>query len=93
MRSRLRHIAGLAVIAATVAGCGTTSDQASRMALAALETPAPHATSKPPGAAAPCTASLRPPATLPTPGNLPADSFMAKIRKRGSLIAGSARAR
>jgi polar amino acid transport system substrate-binding protein len=88
MRSRLRHLAGLALVAATVAGCGTASDEASRMALAALETPPPHTTSKPPGAATLCTASLRPPATLPTPGNMPADSFMAKIRKRGTLIAG-----
>ncbi|MGH2885728.1 MAG: glutamate ABC transporter substrate-binding protein [Solirubrobacteraceae bacterium] len=88
MRSRLRHLAGLALVAATVAGCGTASDQASRMALAALETPATQTTSKPPGAAELCTASLRPPATLPTPGNMPADSFMAKIRKRGTLIAG-----
>jgi polar amino acid transport system substrate-binding protein len=88
MRSRLRHLAGIALVAATVAGCGTTSDQASRMALAALQTPAQHAASKPPGAAATCTASLRPPATLPTPGNMPPGSFMAKIRKRGHLIAG-----
>ena len=88
MRSRLRRLAGLVVVAAAAAGCGTTSDQASRIALAALGTPPPHSTSSSPSSAALCTASLRPPATLPAPGNMPAGSFMATIRKRGYLIAG-----
>jgi polar amino acid transport system substrate-binding protein len=88
MRSRLRHLAGLALVAAAAAGCGTTSDQASRIALAALGTPPPHTTSSSPSSAALCTASLRPPATLSAPGNMPAGSFMATIRKRGYLIAG-----
>jgi polar amino acid transport system substrate-binding protein len=88
MRSRLRHFAGLVLVAATAAGCGATSDQASRIALAALATPPQHLKSKPPTPAAPCTASLRPPATLPTPGKMPARSFMAQIHRRGYLRAG-----
>jgi polar amino acid transport system substrate-binding protein len=88
MTSRLRQLAGLALVAATVAGCGTTSDQASRIALAALATPAQQVRTSPPGPAALCTASLRPPAALPAPGKMPAGSFMATIRKRGYLIAG-----
>jgi polar amino acid transport system substrate-binding protein len=88
MRSRLRHLTSLALVAATIAGCGATSDQASKMALAALETPAPQVTSSAASPAALCTASLRPPATLPAPGKMPTGSFMAKIQKRGYLIAG-----
>lgn len=88
MRSRLRHFAGLVLVAATAAGCGATSDQASRIALAALATPPQHLKSKPPTPATPCTASLRPPATLPTAGKMPARSFMAQIRRRGYLRAG-----
>src|SRR5438132_7350732 len=88
MRSRLRHLAGLALVAATVAGCGTSSDQASRLALAALATPVPQAESSSAAPATPCTASLRPPATLPAPGRMPAGTFMARVHKRGYLIAG-----
>jgi len=88
MRSRLRHFAGLVLVAATAAGCGATSDQASRIALAALATPPQHLKSKPPTPATPCTASLRPPATLPTARKMPARSFMAQIRRRGYLRAG-----
>jgi len=95
MSSRLRNLAGLALVAATVAGCGTTSDHSSRIALMALATPtpqlatpAPRQQTPPSGSSALCTDSLRPPATLPTPGNLPAGSFMARIRQRGYLIAG-----
>jgi polar amino acid transport system substrate-binding protein len=88
MRSRLCLFAGLVLVAATAAGCGTTSDQASRIALMALATPLPHHQTSAPGSAALCTASLRPPATLPAPGKMPAGSFMAKIQRRGYLIAG-----
>jgi polar amino acid transport system substrate-binding protein len=88
MRTRLRHIAGLAIIVAIVAGCGTASDQASKIALAALETRTPGTASSSPGSTTLCTSSLRPPATLPAPGNMPAGSFMARIRKRGYLLAG-----
>jgi len=78
--------------AITVAGCGTSSDRALRITLAALETPAP----KQPPAAPPTpeprcenlTASLRPPATMPTPGAMPAGSYIAAIQRRGYLIAG-----
>src|SRR5262249_43820971 len=34
------------------------------------------------------TASLRPPATLPRPGAMPAGSFMARIQRKGRLVAG-----
>jgi polar amino acid transport system substrate-binding protein len=88
MRSRLRHLFGLALVAATVAGCGTTSGQASRIALAALAPTTPQSKASAPQPATLCTASLRPPPTLPAPGKMPGRSFMAKIYKRGYLIAG-----
>jgi polar amino acid transport system substrate-binding protein len=88
----LRHLLGLVIVAAALAGCGTSSDHALRITLAALNTPPPKA-----GPAAPVTpepscanlkASLRPPATMPAPGAMPAGSYMAAIRRRGYLIAG-----
>jgi polar amino acid transport system substrate-binding protein len=88
----LRHLLGLAIVAAAIAGCGTSSDHALRITLAALNTPPPKAT--PPGAVTPepgCadkTASLRPPATLPAPTALPAGSYAATIRSRGYLRVG-----
>ncbi len=88
MRLRLRHLAVLALLTTMVAGCGAASDQASRMALAALETPIPHTKPSPASSTALCTASLRPPATLPAAGKMPAGSFMARIQKRGYLVAG-----
>lgn len=88
MRSRLLQLAGIALLTAALAGCGASSDQASHLALAALATPVPHVKSSLPGPALLCTASLRPPATMPAPGKMPTGSFMATIRKRGYLRAG-----
>jgi polar amino acid transport system substrate-binding protein len=79
------------LLAIALAGCGSGSDQALRLTLAALATKAPQASqSAPKGTAPNCNlnASLRPPATLPTPGTMPSGSFMARIHARGYLIAG-----
>jgi polar amino acid transport system substrate-binding protein len=82
----------IALAAVLAAGCGSSSDKPERMTLAALSIKAPSApapTPSPPDV--PCThvtASLRPPAAMPTPGAMPAGSFMAKIKRRGYLIAG-----
>jgi polar amino acid transport system substrate-binding protein len=91
----MSHAPAILVISAAVAvlaGCGSTSDNAQRIALAALGTPPPKSTStRPTPAAPPCgdvTASLRPPAVVPTPGSMPSGSFMAQIERRGKLIAG-----
>lgn len=92
MNRPVRHLIVLALAAATLAGCGTTSDHAMRMAMAALETPTPKPRpTRPTPPAAPCanpTASLRPPATMPVPGAMPQGSFMRTIQQRGYLIAG-----
>ena len=69
MRPRLRHLAGLVLVAATLAGCGTTSDHALRTTLdGAGDAARPPRPRRDPGSRPLCTASLRPPATLPAPG-------------------------
>jgi polar amino acid transport system substrate-binding protein len=93
MRPPLRHLAGLALLIGTLAGCGTTSDHAQQLTLSALRTPIAEGTSSPPDPKCPGnpktnTASLRPPATLPAPGKMPAGSFMAQIQKSRWLVAG-----
>jgi polar amino acid transport system substrate-binding protein len=100
MRRHLRHLLGFALVAAATAGCGSGSDHALRLTLAALAT-APPATQWAPEvgnalssdahpAATNCDleASLRPTVPLPTPGAMPPGSFMEKIKQQGHLIAG-----
>jgi polar amino acid transport system substrate-binding protein len=81
-----------ALTAAALAGCGTSSDGALRTTLAALNTPPTQARIAPPPKPEPTcpnlTASLRPPARMPTPGAMPSGSYMAQIQRRGYLIAG-----
>lgn len=92
MRRLVPALLAVALVAVALAGCGGSSDQALRVTLAALSAqpkPAPASPTPPP--TRPCgdlTASLHPAATLPALGALPATSFMARIRRRGRLIAG-----
>jgi polar amino acid transport system substrate-binding protein len=94
MSERLRSIAAILALAAALpvlTGCASTSDDARRTSLDALATPlATTPKSKPPPVVrcSDLTASLRPPASMPRPGAMPPGSFMAKIRRRGYLIAG-----
>jgi polar amino acid transport system substrate-binding protein len=92
MMRPLRHLLVLALAAGVLAGCGTSSDRALRTTLAALETPVaqplPAAPVTPEPTCPNLTASLRPPATMPAPGAMPAGSYMAHIQRRGYLIAG-----
>jgi polar amino acid transport system substrate-binding protein len=82
----------LSASAVTIAGCGSGVDTAQHRALAAINTPPPHVTSttSPTTPAPLCdvTASLRPPAVMPQPAAMPAGSWMARIKKRGYLLAG-----
>lgn len=85
------RLVALVLTAATVAGCAGTSDQALRTTLAALHTQTPTPVASASSAPVQCrnvTASLRPPASPPAAGSMPSASFMAKIKKRGYLIAG-----
>lgn len=90
MKRPVPQLLALALMAAMLAGCGTSSDHGLRMAMGALETPTPTlASTKPPKVT--CTnptASLRPPGTLPTPGHMPSGSFMSTIQHHGYLRAG-----
>jgi polar amino acid transport system substrate-binding protein len=90
MSRRIRYFAGLALAAATLGGCGTTSDHAMRLTLAALATepaPAGRSASTPSGQCEHKTASLRPPVSMPAPGAMP-PGFMRTIQERGYLRAG-----
>ena len=91
MRRPLRHLLGLALLIVALAGCGATSDHALDLTLSALATSIPSAPASSVSAPVKCnnkTASLRPPATLPTPGHMPLSSFMAHIYRQGYLVAG-----
>ncbi len=85
----MTYLLGVAV-AAALTGCGTSSDHALRRAMSALETRTPTSTSSstPSPQCSDMTASLRPPATMPAAGAMPAGSLMRKIQDRGYLIAG-----
>jgi polar amino acid transport system substrate-binding protein len=92
MSRRARQTLLLALAAGALAGCGTSSDHALRITLAALDTPPPRSAPAAPVAPEPgCSnlkASLGPPATMPGPGTIPPGSYMAQIKRRGYLIAG-----
>jgi polar amino acid transport system substrate-binding protein len=92
MRPPARHVLGLALVAVALAACGTSSDRALRTTLAALGTPpvkSPAGSAVKPATTCPnLKASLRPPATMPTPGSMPPGSYMEAIRRRGYLRAG-----
>jgi polar amino acid transport system substrate-binding protein len=92
MNRPVRHLIGVALIAAVLAGCGTTSDHALNMAMRALLTLTPTPTAQPTVKCthppANLTASLRPPATMPAPGHMPSGTFMSTIQRRGYLRAG-----
>jgi polar amino acid transport system substrate-binding protein len=94
MGSRRRQMTTMAAAVAAglaLAGCGSSSDSAQRVALASVAVQ-PSA-SEPPKPTAQCVipnlkASLRPSGALPAPGQMPAGSYMATILHRGRLIAG-----
>jgi polar amino acid transport system substrate-binding protein len=84
------RLVALALTAAALAGCATSSDHRLGMAMRALETPTPTLPSKA-SKTVTCTnltATLRPPATLPAAGHMPSGSFMSTIQHRGYLRAG-----
>jgi polar amino acid transport system substrate-binding protein len=93
---RSRVFAALCVTGLLLAGCSDTPATSSNVA-ANARVPRPAGVEDPaaipsagPGASENCdaVASLRPPATMPTPGDMPAGSTMAEIRSRGVLRVG-----
>jgi polar amino acid transport system substrate-binding protein len=88
---RAAALLALALVAAPLAGCGSSSSRAERVTLADLNIRYPPATTGSPAPAPLCgTASLRPPAPMPTPGAMPVGSSMWQIQKRGYLNVGIA---
>ena len=92
-RSRLsfRGWTALLLLAASLAACSSTPAAPEAGSGGSLVVPAGagivHPTPAPPPSSE-CTDSLAPPAVMPTPGAMPAGSWMAKIQARGMLIAG-----
>ena len=80
----------LAVMAGVLVGCASSSDSAERAALAALKGPATTTTTLSPPAkpAKLCQTSLPPMNPVPSPGHMPAGSFMRTIQSRGKLVVG-----
>src|SRR5919202_320039 len=82
--------------AATPTSAPATSAPAAKPTTAPAASPGVSAAASPAAVASPSaaagsadvTASLRPPASLPQPGNMPAGSFMRTIQDRGMLLAG-----
>jgi polar amino acid transport system substrate-binding protein len=83
----------LAVAALALTGCATTDAVTPRAIATPSVRPAGAGsvrTSASPPDPTNCTASYPPPATMPTPGQMPIGSWMAHIEARGYLIAGVA---
>jgi polar amino acid transport system substrate-binding protein len=89
---RVSHLLALVAAAAAIAGCGSTSDRPLKITLAALATkppsPSPSAPAQPQPTCSRPTASLRPPAAMPAPGEMPHGSFMQRIQRQHYLLAG-----
>jgi polar amino acid transport system substrate-binding protein len=89
MRTRLVAVAA-ALLLAGLTGCeGDASSPSSPAAQATAATPAPGASAAAPDNSCNPRASLRPSGALPTPGGMPAGTYMAKIQQRGRLILGT----
>jgi polar amino acid transport system substrate-binding protein len=93
--SRRRGLLGalVALVAAvTLAACGSTSpmSSASTKTVDVLPKGAQIVHPSPPSTSSSCdaTASLAPPTTMPTPGQMPKGSYMAQIQARGYLEVG-----
>jgi len=91
-----RRLAALVVLAAVVlAACGSSSTGTAAPTSAPVVIPKGALVVHPspptgPGDTCNATASLRPPATMPTPGQMPSGSSMAQIEARGYLKVGVA---
>jgi polar amino acid transport system substrate-binding protein len=91
VRRAVACVVAMVVVGGLLAGCGSGADKAERVTLASLKIPRPTSQSSATPPTVRCknpTASLHPPAVMPSPGAMPAGSFMAKIKHRGYLIAG-----
>ena len=92
-----RFLAPALGLALLLAGCAANTGPVDLATVHSVAPPVPggikigKAAVPTPGKSSSCgdpTASLRPPAVMPTPGQMPAGSTMAKIQQRGFLVAG-----
>lgn len=96
VRARSRWLgAGGLLLAALLTGCASSNGPVNLPIMSAANPPLPVGASAAPATTGPAaqncdnpTASLRPPASMPSPGQMPAGTTMAKIQARGYLIAG-----
>ena len=90
-RRRSGGLAALAGIAVVLAGCSSAAPEQSSAVRAPTVLPAgayiAHPSPPTPSPSS-CTASYPPPTVMPTAGQMPAGSFMAKIEARGYLTVG-----
>jgi len=96
-RVRRRQGPVLALLVAVTVACGACASTPSAQVAPATAVPVlpagaqvahPAASTTGPEACGDPTASLAPPATMPTPGDMPAGTWMRQIQQRGYLIAG-----
>jgi polar amino acid transport system substrate-binding protein len=95
---RARIAVAVALFATVTAGCAANNGPLNLATVGSAQAPMPGGVlvgkaALPPASATSSncgdpTRSLRPPAQLPPPGNMPSGSTMAKIQQRGFLIAG-----
>jgi polar amino acid transport system substrate-binding protein len=78
----------LMVTAAACSSGATTSAPSANAAAPAAATAGPSTTAAAAAACGDPTASLRPPASMPSPGQMPAGTYMQTIQSRGRLIVG-----
>jgi polar amino acid transport system substrate-binding protein len=97
-RRRTQLLAGIALLATLATGCSSTTGPVNLASVGSVAPPQPggvlvgkaalpSASAKAPDCGDP-TASLRPPAVMPTPGQMPTGSTMARILQAGHLVAG-----
>ncbi|HEX3780962.1 MAG TPA: glutamate ABC transporter substrate-binding protein [Pseudonocardiaceae bacterium] len=97
-RTKAAVLAGAALLTLVVTGCGVTAAPVNLATVSSANEPVPvgmvqGAAAVPPAGPSPAnctnpTASLAPPNPLPSPGQMPSGTTMAKIYARGYLIAG-----
>jgi polar amino acid transport system substrate-binding protein len=91
-RGGVRLTALVLLGALVLAACGASVPAASRQVPVVNVIPKDAAIvhPSPPGPSSDCTASLAPPAVMPSPGQMPTGSYMAHIQARGFLKVGVA---
>ena len=86
---RTRAVLAATAVTAALALTGCTGDDTPQAGAAATPSPSASTSAAPVDTSCRPRRSLRPTGALPAPGQMPAGSFMAKIKERGRLILGT----